>query len=160
MRRVPETLSPTVCLPLVSQLVSHCVYFVPPVSSTLPPTLSSNLSPTMLPTVSHFVSCSVSLVTHRVSHLSHFVLHLVSRRVSHCLHCVSHFVIRLVSHRVSHCLPLVSQMSRCGLSTCFPASQMWSSNCLSIVSLSLEFETTFAIGLQSWVKLQLFLSLI
>ena len=36
---------------------------------------------------------------------------------------------------------------------CFgAASQMWSSNCLPIVSLSLEFETVTAVGLQSWVN--------
>ena len=45
--------------------------------------------------------------------------------------------------------PMISQL----LSNCFRAvSQMWSSNCLPIVSLSLEFETVAAVGLQSWVN--------
>ena len=85
-----------------------------------------------------------------------------------CLSCrsglpiVSQFVPDVLSQFSPCCLPLNPSRiyTSCSppmishlLSNCFRASsQMWPFNRLPIVSLSLEFETIIAVGLQSWLN--------
>ena len=143
-------LSPRCCPKMVLQLPSTIPICLPELVVQLFPSVF-HLSPRCFPVVFQMLFPTCHLV--------------VTRLPCKCgLPIVSQFVPDVPSQFSPSCLPLnphnapmpsrfspkmVSQLR----SNCFQAvSQMWSSNCLPIVSFSLEFETVIAVGLQSWVN--------
>lgn len=111
------------CPPLVTQLFSSCL-----------PDVVSHLSPSCL---RFFYRCGLPIVSQWYPSLFRYAFKNGLPLVSDNFQLSSRWGPRIISR--STCLPLTSQM--------------WSSHCLSSVSLGHGFETVTAVGLQSWVNL-------
>ena len=141
-------LSPRCDLPIVFQFPSTILICLPELVFQLSPSVF-HLSPRCFPGVFQmlFPTC-------------HLVVSCLSCRSG--LPIVSQFVPDVLSQFSPSCLPLNPSRiyTSCSppmishlLSNCFRASsQMWPFNRLPVLSLSVEFETIIAVGLQSWVN--------
>ena len=143
------------CFPLVSRMWSPNGLLIAFHTSHLSPRIGFPIVSKCLPFVTPlFPSCLSDVDSCLSPSCLAFVLQMWS---SNCLPVCSRCDLAVVFHLTPttlSCLPdLVPQSFSQLFSSCFRvASQMWSSSCLPSVSLSLEFESANADGLQSWVN--------